>query len=289
MEMTGRLRGARPEQEVQVHGDVYPGVMAANAVLAALLQRATSGHGQHLDVAMGEVMLYVNDWAAVELQGYEGTRFPFDTWTHPVVELGDGTHVALLGNPVRMLPTWVRVLGGEENVAGVSDQDLEEVCADPDRALELLREVMRTIPDTAVFEERAAGSVPVGAVLRSVQELGTSEWALARDVVTEVQPGVPVPRAPWRSNGAHIGVSGPPAACNADAVDVLADWLGYGADAVDAAPQRRRPSRPDFGVSVQETVVWKPPGGVRWVSIRLAGTDTDGSERHLSGGQVFGK
>jgi crotonobetainyl-CoA:carnitine CoA-transferase CaiB-like acyl-CoA transferase len=234
LEMTGRLRGTRPEQEVQVHGDVYPGVMAANAVLAALLQRATTGHGQHLDVAMGEVMLYVNDWAAVELQGYDGSRFPFDTWTHPVVALGDGTQVALLGNPARMLPTWVRVLGAESIVEGMSDPDLEAISADPDRALELLREVMRSIPDTAVFEERVAGGAPVGAVLRSVQELGSSEWALARDVVTEVQPGVPVPRAPWRSNRAHIGVSGAPAACNADAVHVLADWLGYGPEAVDA-------------------------------------------------------
>ena len=234
MEMTGRLRGARPEQEVQVHGDVYPGVMAANAVLAALLQRTITGQGQHLDVAMGEVMLYVNDWAAVELQGYEGDRFPFDTWTHPVVELGDGTQVALLGNPVRMLPTWVRVFGGEANVVGLDDEELEEVCADPDRALQLLREVMRSIADAAAFEERAAGVAPLGAVLRSVQDLGTSEWAVARDVVTDVQPGVPVPRTPWRSSGAHVGVSGPPAACNADAVDVLADWLGYGEDAVDA-------------------------------------------------------
>ena len=163
MEMTGRLRGARPEQEVQVHGDVYPGVMAANAVLAALLQRATTGQGQHLDVAMGEVMLYVNDWAAVELQGYDGDRFPFDTWTHPVVELGDGTQVALLGNPVRMLPTWVRVLGLDASVADVGDQDLEAVCADPDRALELLREVMRSIPDTAAFEERLRGRCARGA------------------------------------------------------------------------------------------------------------------------------
>ena len=179
-------------------------------------------------------MLYVNDWAAVELQGYDGDRFPFDTWTHPVVELGDGTQVALLGNPVRMLPTWVRVLGDEANVAGAGDQDLEKVCADPDRALELLREVMRTIPDAAAFEERAAGIAPVGAVLRSVQELGTSEWAIAHDVVTEVQPGVPVPRTPWRSNAARVGVSGPPTACNADAVDVLAEWLGYGEDTVDA-------------------------------------------------------
>jgi len=209
-------------------------VMAANAVLAALLQRTATGRGQHLDVAMGEVMLYVNDWAALELQGYDGDRFPFDTWTHPVVELGDGTQVALLGNPARMVPVWVRALGLDAVAASVTDDDLEAIGVDPDRALEILREVMRSVPDAAAFEERSGGGAPLGAVLRSVQELGASEWAIARDVVAEVQPGVPVPRTPWRSSGAEIGVSGPPAACNADAVDVLADWLGYDEDAVDA-------------------------------------------------------
>jgi crotonobetainyl-CoA:carnitine CoA-transferase CaiB-like acyl-CoA transferase len=234
IEMSGRLRGVRPEQEVQIHGDVYPGIMAANAVLAALLQRSSTGRGQHLDVAMGEVMLYVNDWAALELQGYDGDRFPFDTWTHPVVELGDGTQVALLGNPARMVPTWVRALGLDAVAASVIDDDLETIGADPDRALELLRVVMRSIPDAAAFEARSGRGAPVGAVLRSVQELGTSEWATARDVVAEVAPGMSVPRAPWRSSEAAIGVTGPPAACNADAVEVLGDWLGYDEDAVDA-------------------------------------------------------
>jgi hypothetical protein len=65
-----------------------------------------------------------------------------------------------------------------------------------------------------------------------VQELGSSTWAKARDVVTEMQSGVYVPRAPWRSTGADIGVAGPAAACNADAVDVLGDWLGYDEEAV---------------------------------------------------------
>jgi CoA:oxalate CoA-transferase len=233
IEMAGRLRGAPAVQEVQIHGDVYPGVMAANAVLAALLQRATTGLGQYLDVAMGEVMMYVNDWAALELQGYDGDRFPFDTWTHPVVELGDGTQVALLGKTERMLPTWVRVLGLDADAASAaSDPDLESVCADPERAHEVLCEVMRAIPDAATFEARMAGGPPVGAVLRSVEELGASEWATARDVISEVEPGVRVPRAPWRSTGAEVGVAGPAVACNADAVAVLGDWLGYDQDAV---------------------------------------------------------
>ncbi len=133
-----------------------------------------------------------------------------------------------------MLPTWVRVLGLEERAARVTDDDLDVVCADPERALEVLREVMRGVPDAAAFEARQAGGAPVGAVLRSVRELGESEWAVAREVVTEVQPGVPIPRAPWRSTGASVGATGPAAACNADAVAVLGDWLGYDEDAVRA-------------------------------------------------------
>ena len=41
LEFAARVRGRAPEQEVHIHGDVYPALVAANAVLAALLQRAT--------------------------------------------------------------------------------------------------------------------------------------------------------------------------------------------------------------------------------------------------------
>ena len=108
----------------------------------------------------------------------------------------------------------------------------------------VLREVMRGVPDAAAFEARQAGGAPVGAVLRSVRELGESEWAVARDVVTEVQPGVPIPRTPWRSTGASVGATGPASACNADAVAVLGDWLGYDEDAVPGADDRWRAPGP---------------------------------------------
>jgi crotonobetainyl-CoA:carnitine CoA-transferase CaiB-like acyl-CoA transferase len=49
--------------------------------------------------------------------------------------------------------------------------------------------------------------------------------------VREVQPGVPVPAAPWRSDGATIGVAGPAVAAGTHNDAVLAD-LGYRADEV---------------------------------------------------------
>ena len=45
LEMGGRVRGRRPEQEVNQHGDVYPALMATNAVLAALSAASDDGQG----------------------------------------------------------------------------------------------------------------------------------------------------------------------------------------------------------------------------------------------------
>ncbi len=88
-----------------------------------------------------------NDWAAPSLQGYDGDRFRSTRGPIRSSNARMGIAVALLGKTDRMLPTWVRVLGLEERAAQVSDDDLDVVCADPERALEVLREVMRGVPD----------------------------------------------------------------------------------------------------------------------------------------------
>ena len=59
VDFAARVRGRRPEQEVNQHGDVYTAMLASNAILAGLLQRVATGRGQHLDVAMGQAALYV--------------------------------------------------------------------------------------------------------------------------------------------------------------------------------------------------------------------------------------
>ena len=211
IELAARMRGRAPEQEVYVHGDVYAALLAANAVLAALLERARSGVGRHLDVAMGEAMLYVNDWAAVELQRWDGDR-TFDIWTHPVFRLADGSAAALVGNPTRMFASWVRALGGDEAVLADARFATRDAIADhEDEALAVLAHLAARVPDFPTLEAALEAWPMFVAEVRSVAELAETAWATERGVVQEIAPGLPVPAAPWRTDGAAIGVTGPAA------------------------------------------------------------------------------
>jgi crotonobetainyl-CoA:carnitine CoA-transferase CaiB-like acyl-CoA transferase len=239
LEFASRVRGRPPEQEVHVHGDVYPALIAANAVLAALLQRATTGAGQHLDVAMGEVMPYVDEWTGVDLQrayGYDdsdGDRAGFDIWTNRIFATADGTGVMFVGNVVRLFPAWVRVLGGDEALlADPRFADEAARRANEQDVVDTVAALARAVPDFATMERMLEGQTMLVAEVRSVADLATTPWARHRGLTEEVLPGLPLPAAPWRSDRAHIGVSGPPAAAGSHNREVLAE-LGYAPGEID--------------------------------------------------------
>ena len=73
------------------HADVYSGLHAAIAILACLTERARTGKGQHIDVAMAAVMLSINERVHVDLSDEElgderpilgATDGPFFTGPH---------------------------------------------------------------------------------------------------------------------------------------------------------------------------------------------------------------
>lgn len=233
LELSARLRRRAPEQEVHVHADLNTGFFACSAILAALYQRAITGDGQHLDVAMAEVAAYTDDWAAADCAGAGDDRF-FDIWNHPVVALADGSYATLVGNRSRMFERFIDTMGGDSR-AVCADARLADVdTRDANRALvdERLQEQAATIADFADLEARFERAGLMTAPLRSVPELATTPWAVDRNTFTEVEPGVRVPAAPWRSDGAAIGVRGTAARRGADTDVVLHDLLALDDDEI---------------------------------------------------------
>jgi crotonobetainyl-CoA:carnitine CoA-transferase CaiB-like acyl-CoA transferase len=233
IDFAARVRGRPPEQEVRVHGDVYPALVAANAVLAALLQRASTGVGQHLDVAMGEVMPYVDEWTGVDLQrarGYDdsdGNRAGFDIWTNRVFATADGTGVMFVGNVVRLFPAWVRALGGDDALLTDPRFATEDARrANEHAVVDVVAGLAARFPDFAALERALDGQTMLVAEVRSVADLAGTAWAERRGLTEEVLPGLPIPAAPWRSDGARVGVAGPPAAPGRHNREILAE-LGY--------------------------------------------------------------
>jgi CoA:oxalate CoA-transferase len=233
LELAARHRDRRPEPEINQHGDVYPAVMATSAVLAALLQRVTTGRGQHLDVAMGQAAFYVNEWAATELQPPVDDFAGFDTWNQYTYRLGDGSSVALVGNPVNLFPLWVRSFGGDE--ALLTDSRFATPAA---RAahVEEMNEVVEGLTyrfsDFASLEASIDDPWMLAAPVRSTAAFAATDWATERGLTTEVAPGLPVPAAPWQSSETTIGVPTSVSALGADNRAVLVE-AGYPNDEID--------------------------------------------------------
>src|SRR5437879_12543301 len=60
-----------PRTDSLSHADVYAGLQATIAILAALHRRAATGTGQYIDVAMAATLMSVNERAHVDLNDAE--------------------------------------------------------------------------------------------------------------------------------------------------------------------------------------------------------------------------
>ena len=241
-------RGGVYRTDRHSHADVYTSLDAAAGILAALYQRERTGRGQWVDVAMAQVMLYVNEHVHDEL--WDGDVDPnwvrsFGNAGQPVVTVANGDAVAIAGHPAAK--------GNFEMYCAVMERP--ELVDDPRFAtvagrlehLALLErhlaEYAATVPDAATLEERCARfKLAVGAV-RSVAELCDSDWADARDAVATVDDRgggrLRIPNAPWKfSDAPDVGVSGDPRYRGEDNAAVLRDVLDMTHGEIDALTER---------------------------------------------------
>jgi crotonobetainyl-CoA:carnitine CoA-transferase CaiB-like acyl-CoA transferase len=221
----GRLRRGPMRGEILQHADLYAGLMAANSILSALFYRERTGEGQHLDVSMGETLLFVNEHAAAELSGFEGSR-GFETWDFETFELGDGSFVHLLGSPVQIFPLLGAVLGMQEALADARFVDEASRFENRSILVEVLADRLREVPTPDALSSLLEGTPAIAIPVRTTAELGATDWATERGVVREVAPGLRVPVAPFRSDRVEVGIVNAHVAHRGENNRaVLKDWL----------------------------------------------------------------
>jgi crotonobetainyl-CoA:carnitine CoA-transferase CaiB-like acyl-CoA transferase len=230
MSITGEAGGEPMKVGVAV-ADLFTGMYAVQAILAAIIARGNDGQGQLIDLALFDCQLAMlaNVASATLVSGEEPVRF-------------GNAHAAVV--PYQVLPTRdseiVLAVGNDRQFKLLCDVVLErpEIASDEryatnvarlkhrDTLIPVLKEVLRT-RDAADWQRRLGSTgIPTGTV-RSVGQALQSQEARARAMVVTVEHPKAGPlklvASPIRMSGTPVRVPSPPPLLGEHTLQVLAE------------------------------------------------------------------
>jgi crotonobetainyl-CoA:carnitine CoA-transferase CaiB-like acyl-CoA transferase len=235
MSVNGSPDGSPKKVGVPI-GDIAAGMFASNAILAALVERATTGVGRHLDVALNDSLL--------ALFTYQAGRY-FATGEVPTQEGNFHATISPYGT--------FAVRDGFINVAVASDAQFVRFCEaiqaldlaeDARFATNALRqaarpELVQAIERQLVKETREHWlkrfeefGIPAGPIL-DIDEAFANPVATTRQMRVEVEHPksgrINQVGAPWKIDGESSPIRFPPPLLGQHTQEVLRDWLGIDA------------------------------------------------------------
>jgi formyl-CoA transferase len=221
-------------------GDITAGMFASQAILAALVERGTTGVGRRIDIALNDSLL--------ALFTYQAGRY-FATGEVPIQEGNYHATIAPYGT--------FAVIDGFINVAVATDAQFLRFCeaiqapelaSDPRFSNNALRQGSRAELVKAIEEHLQEGTreewlgrfvqfgIPAGPIL-DIREAFASPLATERQMRVEIDHPkagrISQVGAPWKIDGRSSSVRMPPPLLGQHTVEVLRDWLGYDARALD--------------------------------------------------------
>src|SRR6266446_5101204 len=170
-----------PRTDSLSHADVYAGLQAVIAILAAINSRQTSGQGQYIDVAMAATLLAVNERAHVDLSDEDIGAEPAvlgatdcSFFTGP-----QGEHFTVATSIIgsRTFPSWLRAM---RRVDLMDDPRFSSAAA---RRLnfgalhQIIQSWILTFPDMATLDAQFDEAKIAMGEIRSIKELTKSEWS----------------------------------------------------------------------------------------------------------------
>jgi crotonobetainyl-CoA:carnitine CoA-transferase CaiB-like acyl-CoA transferase len=240
MAVTGAADGEPMKAGVAV-ADLFTGMAAAQAILAALIARERDGRGQHLDIALHDCQLAMlaNVGSAALLSGQEPGRYGNGHPTvvpYQVFEASDGAFVIAAGND-RQFAALAEAIGQPGLAADPRFATNPARVAHRDALIALLAPVLAARPRAHWFAGLRTLGVPCGEIRGPLAALHAPE-AAARDMVRQVaHPTIgtlPLVGSPLKLGGTPVAEPVAPPLLGEHRDQVLSDVLGLDSGAIAA-------------------------------------------------------
>ena len=210
MSITGDPEG-QPQKVGVAVTDVFAGMYAATAVLAAVVQRSTTGKGQHIDLALLDVATAItanqamNYLSTGNVPGRLGNAHP-NLVPYQAFECSDGWIIIAVGND-QQFTRLCRVLC-VPNLAEDSRFCTNAVRIENRVVLdEMLSEKTRAIAKAALLQSCEDAGVPAGPI-NDLGEVFEDPQVLHRGLSTKTG-GIPTVRSPFRFSDAEMPLGAP--------------------------------------------------------------------------------
>ncbi len=230
-----------PQTDALSHADVYAGMQATIAVLAALQQRQRTGEGQHIDVAMAATLMNMNEHAHMDLNDLDPGDDP------AILGATDGSFfVGPNGEQFLSAISLVNTITFTWFLAAMRRPDLADDPRFRNSALrranlQALKDIVQkwiwTFPDMATVDAQFdEAKIAIGEV-RTINHIADSEWADYWDAtyrVTDRQGGeYRLPGRPWKFSGAELPSTGAPSEQGEQNVEICRE-LGFSDAEIEA-------------------------------------------------------
>ncbi|MDM0005761.1 CaiB/BaiF CoA-transferase family protein [Variovorax sp. J22G73] len=223
--------------------DMFTGMYAGQAILAALYERHTTGRGRHVQMALYDCGLMITSYYGMEALLKAGDPPKFGN-AHPsivpygVFDAADGPVVITVGNNGQFVRFCEQVVGRPEWATDPRFATNTARSANREVLLPLVREALRGMSRRALLDSLAQASIPCGEVLGMHEALTSQRTAQARllhhfDDTEAGQQTVLAP--PYVMDGERTPVRRPPPHLGQHTDEVLREVLAMDDQAIAVA------------------------------------------------------